>query len=258
MRRAGRVVAEMLDRISAAVRPGITTAELDAIGRAVLADRGATSNFLGYHGFPAVICASPNEVIVHGIPGPRVLDEGDIISIDCGAIIDGWHGDAAVTVGVGTIDAESQRLIDTAEAALAAGIAELVDGGRLGNVGEAVQRVGESAGFSVVEEYTGHAIGQAMHESPGRAQLRAAGVGRQAEGRQRLRHRADVLRRQRRDPHPGRQLDRRHARRPPRRPRRALHRHHRTRPRDPHPPVAAPAAGGPTPPGAHLVSVSGC
>jgi len=166
MRRAGRVVAEMLDRISTAVRPGVTTAELDAIGRAVLADRGATSNFLGYHGFPAVICASPNEVIVHGIPGPRVLEEGDIISIDCGAIVDGWHGDAAVTVGVGTIDAGSQRLIDTAEAALAAGIAELVDGGRLGNVGEVVQRVGESAGFSVVEEYTGHAIGQAMHESP--------------------------------------------------------------------------------------------
>lgn len=177
MARAGQVVAEMHEMIRAAVRPGVTTAALDVIGRQVLERRGATSNFLGYHGYPAVICASPNEVIVHGIPGPRVLAEGDLISVDCGAIIEGWHGDAAFTMGVGEIDAESQRLIDVAEAALAAGIAELVPGKRLGDLGAAVQAVGEAAGFSVVEEYTGHAIGRAMHESPAVPNLGRPGSG---------------------------------------------------------------------------------
>jgi methionyl aminopeptidase len=166
MRRAGAVVAEMHDRIRAAVRPGVTTAALDEIGRAVLADRGATSNFLGYHGYPAVICASPNEMIVHGIPGDLVLEEGDIISIDCGAVVDGWHGDAAFTMGVGEIDPEDARLIEITDRSLDAAIAELVAGNRLGDVGHAVQSVVEAAGFSVVEDYTGHAIGQAMHEDP--------------------------------------------------------------------------------------------
>jgi methionyl aminopeptidase len=166
MRRAGAVVAEMHERIRAAVRPGITTAALDAIGRQVLADRGATSNFLGYHGFPAVICASPNEVIVHGIPGDVVLEEGDIVSIDCGAIVDGWHGDAAFTMGVGEIDADAARLIEVTDRSLDAAIAELVAGNRLGDVGHAVQSVVEAAGFAVVEDYTGHAIGLAMHEDP--------------------------------------------------------------------------------------------
>jgi methionyl aminopeptidase len=166
MRRAGAVVAEMHERIRAAVRPGVTTAELDAVGRQVLADRGATSNFLGYHGYPAVICASPNEMVVHGIPGDVVLDEGDIISIDCGAVVDGWHGDAAFTMGVGEIDAEAARLIEVTDRSLDAAIAELVAGNRLGDVGHAVQSVVEAAGFSVVEDYTGHAIGQAMHEDP--------------------------------------------------------------------------------------------
>jgi methionyl aminopeptidase len=166
MRRAGAVVAEMHERIRAAVRPGVTTAALDEIGRAVLADRGATSNFLGYHGYPAVICASPNEMIVHGIPGDVVLEEGDIISIDCGAVVDGWHGDAAFTMGVGEIDPESARLIEVTDRSLDAAIAELVAGNRLGDVGHAVQSVVEAAGFSVVEDYTGHAIGLAMHEDP--------------------------------------------------------------------------------------------
>jgi methionyl aminopeptidase len=166
MRRAGRVVAEMHDRIRAAVRAGVTTAELDAIGRDVIDSRGATSNFLGYHGFPAVICASPNEMIVHGIPGPYRLEDGDIISIDCGAVVDGWHGDAAFTVGVGKVSAEATRLIDVTEASLHAGIEQLVAGRHLGDVGAAVQHEVERAGFSVVREYVGHAIGRAMHEQP--------------------------------------------------------------------------------------------
>jgi methionyl aminopeptidase len=166
MRRAGRVVAEMHDRIRNALRPGVTTLELDAIGRDVLERRGARSNFLGYHGYPAVICASPNEVVVHGIPDGRVLEEGDIVSIDCGAIVDGYHGDAAFTAGIGAIDAEAQRLIDVTRAALDAGIAELVAGARLGDLGAAVQATVEAGGFSVVRDYVGHGIGTAMHEPP--------------------------------------------------------------------------------------------
>ena len=177
MRAAGRVVAEMHERIRAAVRPGVTTAELDAIGRAVIDRRGATSNFLGYHGFPAVICASPNDVIVHGIPGEVVLAEGDIISIDCGAVVDGWHGDAAFTVGVGEIAPEAARLLEVTEASLVAGIAAMVPGNRLGDIGAAVQGVVEAAGFSVVREYVGHGIGRAMHEKPDVPNYGTAGKG---------------------------------------------------------------------------------
>ncbi|MDD9371694.1 MAG: type I methionyl aminopeptidase [Acidimicrobiales bacterium] len=166
MRRAGRVVAEMHARIRDALHPGVTLLDLDAIGRQVLAARGARSNFLGYHGYPAVICASVNDVVVHGIPDGTALAEGDIVSIDCGAIVDGYHGDAAFTAGVGVIDTESQRLIDVTRVALEAGIAELVPGNRLGDLGAAVQGTVERAGFSVVREYVGHGIGTAMHEAP--------------------------------------------------------------------------------------------
>jgi len=166
MRKAGRVVAEMHERIRAAVRPGVTTLELDTIGREVIERRGATSNFLGYHGYPAVICASPNNMIVHGIPDGYRLRDGDIISIDCGAVVDGWHGDAAFTMGVGEITPAAAKLVEATEAALHAGIAELVAGNHLGDVGAAVQRVAEGAGFSIVREYVGHAIGRAMHEQP--------------------------------------------------------------------------------------------
>lgn len=166
MRAAGKVVAEMHARIGAAIRPGVTTGELDRIGREVIESRGATSNFLGYHGFPAVICASPNDVIVHGIPGPRVLEEGDIISVDCGAIVDGWHGDAAFTAAVGEVSELATHLIEVTRLSMMAGIAAMVPGGRMGDVGEAVQSVAEAAGFSVVREYVGHGIGRAMHEKP--------------------------------------------------------------------------------------------
>lgn len=166
MRRAGKVVAEMHERIRVAIRPGVSTAELDRIGRDVLDKRGARSNFLGYHGFPAVICASPNDMVVHGIPGAYRLREGDIISIDCGAIIEGWHGDAAFTAPVGQVSEEAIRLIRTAEASLEAAIAQMADGNRLSDIGHAVQEVAEAAGYSVVREYVGHGIGTAMHEPP--------------------------------------------------------------------------------------------
>jgi methionyl aminopeptidase len=166
MRRAGKVVAEMLEVTSAAARPGVTTADLDRLARGVLERRGATSNFLGYHGFPAVICTSPNDMIVHGIPGPYRLKEGDIISLDCGAIIEGYHGDAARTVAVGTPSAEAARLLEVTEKSLWAGIEQLRPGRHLHEVGRAVQEVAEGAGYSVVREYVGHAIGTAMHEQP--------------------------------------------------------------------------------------------
>ena len=166
MRRAGTVVAEMHEVCVRAARPGARTADLDAAAREVLDRRGARSNFLGYHGFPAVVCTSPNEVIVHGIPGTRVLEEGDIVSIDCGAVIEGWHADAAVTVPVGEIDEESQRLIDVTRKALQASIDATVAGNRLGDVGAVSEAVVADAGFSVVREYVGHGIGTAMHEEP--------------------------------------------------------------------------------------------
>ena len=166
MRKAGKVVAEMHEVTRAAIRPGVTTAELNEVAAQVLARRGARSNFLNYHGFPAVICTSPNDMIVHGIPNGYTLKEGDIISVDCGAIVEGYHGDAAYTAGVGEISAEAQRLIDVTERSLWAGIDQLVIGRRLHEVGRAVQKVAEGAGYSVVREYVGHAIGTEMHESP--------------------------------------------------------------------------------------------
>jgi methionyl aminopeptidase len=166
MRRAGRVVAEMHDRIRAAIRPGVTSQQLDAIARLVLDQRGARSNFLGYHGYPAVICASRNDIVIHGIPDDQPLREGDIISIDCGAIVEGYHGDAAFTVGVGEVNPEAQTLIDVARRALESGIAEMSPGKRLGDLGFAVQSVVERAGFDVVRDYVGHGIGTEMHEPP--------------------------------------------------------------------------------------------
>jgi methionyl aminopeptidase len=168
MRAAGRVVAEMHAEIRAALRPGVTTADLDRIARDVLARRDATSNFLGYGypPFPAVICASVNEQVIHGVPGPRRLEAGDIISIDCGAVVDGWHGDAAFTAGVGAIAPEAARLIDVADAALAAAIDEVREGRHLSDVGHAVEQVTRDAGLGLLQHYTGHGIGRAMHEAP--------------------------------------------------------------------------------------------
>jgi methionyl aminopeptidase len=166
MRAAGRVVAEMHHAIRAAAAPGVTTLQLDRVARDVLSSRGATSNFLGYHGYPAVICASVNDEVVHGIPNERSLQIGDIVSIDCGAIVNGWHGDAAFTMGIGTIEADAQRLIDTADRALAAAVAAMNPGGHLGDVGAAVESVVQMAGYGSPRDYCGHGIGRAMHEDP--------------------------------------------------------------------------------------------
>jgi methionyl aminopeptidase len=168
MREAGLVVARTLRVLAAAVRPGLTTGELDEIAEAGIRAAGATPSFKGYHGYPATICTSVNEEIVHGIPSRRrSLREGDIISIDCGAIVDGWHGDAAVTVGAGAISAEHAALLEACETALWRGLAQAEPGRRLGDISHAVEAsVTGSGRYGIVEEYTGHGIGSAMHMDP--------------------------------------------------------------------------------------------
>jgi len=167
MRAAGIVVAQVLDILRNAVTAGITTAELDAVAHDHIRSQGATSNFLGYHGFPGVICTSVNEEVVHGIPGTRTLRDGDIISIDCGAIVDGWHGDAAITVAVGEVPNEVADLMRATENALWDGIAAAALGGRVSDISHAVQASVESAGdYGIVDGYTGHGIGSAMHQPP--------------------------------------------------------------------------------------------
>ena len=168
MREAGLVVARTLRLVAAAVQPGVSTAELDALAERQIRAAGATPSFKGYHGYPATICTSVNDEIVHGIPSQsRRLRDGDIISIDCGAIVRGWHGDAAVTVGVGTISTEHAALLDACEAALWRGLAQARAGGRLGDISHAVETSIRAAGsYGVVKEYTGHGIGTAMHMDP--------------------------------------------------------------------------------------------
>jgi methionyl aminopeptidase len=168
MREAGLVVARTLRVLAAAARPGVTTAELDALAEAEITAAGATPSFKGYHGYPATICTSVNEEIVHGIPSRRrILREGDIVSIDCGAIVGGWHGDAAVTVGVGAISAEHARLLRACETALWHGLGQARADRRLGDISHAVEAsVARSGRYGVVEEYTGHGIGSAMHMDP--------------------------------------------------------------------------------------------
>ena len=167
MRRAGDVVAAMVAAVRDAVRPGISTAALDQIAETVVRDHGATPSFKGYRGFPATICASINDEIVHGIPSPdRVLADGDLFKGDFGAIVDGFHADSALTIPVGDVADVALKLIETTERALWAGIAECRPGKRLGDIGHAVQTVAEGAGFSVVREYVGHGVGRALHEDP--------------------------------------------------------------------------------------------
>lgn len=170
LRRAGALVAETLALLRARCLPGVTTRELDRAARDFLASRGATPSFLGYPGpngfFPGNICASVNEVIVHGIPGERALREGDIISLDVGAILDGWHGDAAITVPIGAVAPAAARLIADAEAALRAAIGVARAGNRLIDISATIERFGRRRGYGIIEEYTGHGIGREMHEAP--------------------------------------------------------------------------------------------
>jgi len=186
MRRAGLVVAAALDEVRAAARPGVTTGDLDAVAERVIRAHGATPSFLGYEGYPATLCVSVNDEVVHGIPGARVLEAGDVVSIDCGAIVDGWHGDSAVTVVLDGGDQGDADLAATTERAMWAGIAALAGGDRLGVVGHAVedvvdaaQAVGENGGerYGIVEEYVGHGIGTAMHQPPDVLNYRARDRG---------------------------------------------------------------------------------
>ncbi|HHW98044.1 MAG TPA: type I methionyl aminopeptidase [Firmicutes bacterium] len=166
MREAGRIVALALDEVAKAVAPGITTAELDAIAEKTIVSCGARPSFKGYNGFPASICASINHEVVHGIPGLKRLRDGDIISIDVGAEINGYHGDAARTFPVGIVSPLAQRLITITEEALAQGIAAFKPGGRLTDISHAIQSYVEAAGFSVVRDLVGHGIGRKLHEAP--------------------------------------------------------------------------------------------
>ncbi|MCL3819715.1 type I methionyl aminopeptidase [Aeromicrobium wangtongii] len=167
MRSAGLVVGRTLELLTAEVRAGMTTSDLDTIARDAIASAGATSNFLGYHGFPGVICTSVNDEVVHGIPGDRVLRDGDIVSIDCGAVVDGWHGDAAVTVAIGEVPDEVTALLRATEDAMWRGIAAATIGGRVGDISHAVETAIVGAGdYGIVEGYTGHGIGTEMHQAP--------------------------------------------------------------------------------------------
>jgi methionyl aminopeptidase len=188
MREAGLVVGRALELLRASVAPGLTTRALDAIAEESIRSHGAVPSFLGYHGFPASICTSVNDEVVHGIPSDRVLLEGDQISIDCGAILAGWHGDAAITVGVGEIDQAAVELSRVTEDALWAGLARAVVGNRVADIGEAVEASVRSApggaAYGIVEEYVGHGIGTSMHMDPnvpnyttgGRSPILAAGM----------------------------------------------------------------------------------
>jgi len=166
MREAGRIVAETLALVSKEVRPGLTTADLDKIGHDYIRSRGAVPSFKGYNGFPASLCTSVNEEIVHGIPGPRVLQEGDLLSIDCGAFYRGYHGDAATTVGVGQIDPAAQKMIDVGWESLWAGIKLARAGNRLEDISATIQEVLERNGYGVVRDLVGHGIGRRLHEAP--------------------------------------------------------------------------------------------
>jgi methionyl aminopeptidase len=168
MRVAGGIVAETIDTVLAAVEPGVSTAHLDVVAEAFIRERKATPSFKGYRGFPASICASLNQEVVHGIPSPkRILKEGDVLSLDFGAIWDGYHADSAVTVFVGEPpSAEAEKLVRVTEEALEAGISQIRPGGRLSDISHAVQQVVEGAGFSVVREYVGHGVGRSLHEDP--------------------------------------------------------------------------------------------
>jgi len=177
MRQAGRIVASVLELLRSQLKPGMRTKELDDIAARELAKLGAKASFKGYRGFPASLCVSINDEIVHGIPGKRVIKEGDVVSLDLGATFDGFQGDSAITVGVGKTSSRAKQLMETTESALRAGISAAHDGARLGDISATIQEYVESRGYSVVREYTGHGIGRELHEEPQIPNFGWAGTG---------------------------------------------------------------------------------
>ena len=167
MRENGILVSRTLAEVGKTVAPGVTTLELNRVAETFIRDHGAIPSFLGYEGFPAALCISVNDVVVHGFPSDYVLREGDIVSVDCGTLYKGYNGDSAYTFPVGEVDAETRKLLDVTKASLYEGIAAAVAGNRTGDIGHAVQTYAESFGFSVVRELEGHGIGREMHELPG-------------------------------------------------------------------------------------------
>lgn len=166
MDKAGLILSDAFERLCDTLRPGITTEELDRVAEEAITSAGARPSFKGYRGFPASICASPNHVIVHGIPGPVRLEEGDIISLDVGVLYEGWHADSAWTLPVGEVSDDAARLLEVTERSLDAAIEQCHAGRRLGDVGDAVESTAEAAGYSVVREYAGHGVGRQLHEEP--------------------------------------------------------------------------------------------
>lgn len=177
MRRAGAVVGAVIDLLKAAVEPGMTTKDLDSIAYKEITRQGAKPTFMGYRGFPASICTSVNEEIVHGIPGKRMLKEGDIVKVDVGATLEGMIGDAAVSIAVGEVSPEATALMDATRISLEEGIKAAQPGGRVGDIGAAVQAYGESRGYGVVREFVGHGVGRFLHEDPQVPNYGQAGMG---------------------------------------------------------------------------------
>jgi len=163
---AGDILADCLDMLAEETKPGVTTAELDRLAERLIRARGGVPTFLGYRGFPASICASPNDMVVHGIPGKYRVGDGDVLSVDVGVTLDGYVADSAITLPIGTVEPEAQRLLDVTAESLEAALAECHEGRRLGDVSHAVQAVVEAAGFSVVRSLVGHGVGKEMHEDP--------------------------------------------------------------------------------------------
>lgn len=178
MRRAGLVVAQIHQAIRDVIKVGMTTDALDVTAAAVIKRGGATSNFLNYHGFPATICVSINDEIVHGIPGAQIINDGDVVSVDCGAIVDGWHGDAAFSIGIGAVDPADQKLMDVCEESMWRGIAAGKNGAKLTDIGFAIEQYTNSQGkYGILREYGGHGIGTEMHQAPHVLNFGKAGQG---------------------------------------------------------------------------------
>jgi methionyl aminopeptidase len=235
MRRAGQIVCEILDTLEEKTKPGVTTGELDAIAEKLIAKNKAKPAFKGYHGFPAVLCASINQEVVHGIPSKkRTLEEGDLLKLDFGVSYQGWFGDSARTVAVGKVSEAAAKLLAVTQQALNHAIKVCLEGRQLGDIGAAVQSHAELHGFNVVRDFTGHGIGRALHERPQVPNYGHAGTGLKLKRGMTIAIEPMVNLGTEKNRDPRRRLDRGHARRPALRALRAHRADHRRRPRDPH------------------------